>query len=627
MKIILYAMLLGLPGLLLAQIPADRLPYDYRAYQERTEWNIAFFPIDFTDIPEHRRADFPTKEAWQDTIFNGNINKYFSQISYGDFTLTGTVFDYTTSTEIFWDSLTGEIIPDYEILESVNIQAPGIDIDDYDMAYFIVTHDAALGQSVTGEWTWIFNGDTIDDQRATVGYYINGYPRRDSVSWSLENSLINKREYIIFTSLDSAETGFVYYDMSGFVYTTCHELGHSMGIYGHANSSTNGERYDYEEEVPNNGDLMNKEYGNLFSIMGEGMYGASMTGAYRDVTGILDTANIYSANWYGTTTATVFPLNRTDGKRYVEVLLPDSVIPVVGVDVYKNKGYGLELREVDNLDSMLVHPSLSENVNGFFVTKIRGVSNKLLDMSPSANFEFPGEVIPDLRDVVLKPGMTYENDEVKLTNVVNNGDGSFSVDITIKTDKIITPFVDFTSAKRISQDGEIKLDWTNNCESCTSDQLLILEYKHIDSVAWDSLTGTDLLAETFTTSTFSGTPGKFEFRGYIEGNDTHTPSLKSLPIVSEDFVVSVADKFDNSNLQFNVYPNPVTNVLNISTSKAISGVIEISDMKGKLVYSDEVQESNNHKVNLRLKDGIYILHFWQEDAQPIVRKLIVSDQF
>ena len=195
MKIILYAMLLGLPGLLLAQMPVDRLPYDYRAYQERTEWNIAFFPIDFTDIPEHRRADFPTKEAWQDTIFNGNINKYFSQISYGDFTLTGTVFDYTTSTEIFWDSLTGEIIPDYEILESVNIQAPGIDIDDYDMAYFIVTHDAALGQSVTGEWTWIFNGDTIDDQRATVGYYINGYPRRDSVSWSLENSLINKREY------------------------------------------------------------------------------------------------------------------------------------------------------------------------------------------------------------------------------------------------------------------------------------------------------------------------------------------------------------------------------------------------------------------------------------------------
>ena len=37
----------------------------------------------------------------------------------------------------------------------------------------------------------------------------------------------------------------------------------------------------------------------------------------------------------------------------------------------------------------------------------------------------------DLRNVVLKPGMTYENPEIKLSNVVSNADGSFSVDVDV----------------------------------------------------------------------------------------------------------------------------------------------------------------------------------------------------
>ena len=109
------------------------------------------------------------------------------------------------------------------------------------------------------------------------------------------------------------------------------------------------------------------------------------------------------------------------------------------------------------------------------------------------------------------------------------------------------------------------------------------------------------------------------------GNNTHTASLKSLPIVSEAIVVSVAEELNSLYQHVSLYPNPIKNTLNISSNKPIRGVIEILDMNGKIVYSNTVNESKNHKINLGLKHGIYIIHFLQEDAQPIVRKLMVSD--
>ena len=53
-------------------------------------------------------------------------------------------------------------------------------------------------------------------------------------------------------------------------------------------------------------------------------------------------------------------------------------------------------------------------------------------MSPSPNINFYERYTPDIRDVVLKDGMTYENVEIKLSKVSSNGDGSFNIHILIK---------------------------------------------------------------------------------------------------------------------------------------------------------------------------------------------------
>ena len=67
-----------------------------------------------------------------------------------------------------------------------------------------------------------------------------------------------------------------------------------------------------------------------------------------------------------------------------------------------------------------------------FVKKTDGFSSWLLDMSPSENINFYGQTTPDIRDVVLKPNMVYSNDDVEITTLSKNADGSFTVEITIK---------------------------------------------------------------------------------------------------------------------------------------------------------------------------------------------------
>ena len=53
-------------------------------------------------------------------------------------------------------------------------------------------------------------------------------------------------------------------------------------------------------------------------------------------------------------------------------------------------------------------------------------------MTPSSNINFYGTVTPDLRDVVLKENQKYENDEIKITVISKNLNGSFDIEIVLK---------------------------------------------------------------------------------------------------------------------------------------------------------------------------------------------------
>ena len=249
--------------------------------------------------------------------------------------------------------------------------------------------------------------------------------------------------FVIRTGADARIEGASTIDFTRFQRTFAHELLHTLRVgLGHANSRTNGGSFDYEPEVAGNElvpgyCLLNREYGNLYDVMGKAQYGVSLNSVFRDLLGWTNRGNRYSIKGYGQHTVTIHPLNGSRGVRSIEIRIPyDYGEPPAGHDdLRKNKGYFLEVRRGDDQwDNMLLHPELRGNNDGLMVLKTDGRGRpRLLDMSPSPNFpRTHGRFVPDLRDVVLKPGMVYENDQVRLSHVVANGDGSFSIDVEVK---------------------------------------------------------------------------------------------------------------------------------------------------------------------------------------------------
>lgn len=599
-----------------AQISPERLPYNPIIYNQVTSSKLAVFLIDFTDIPPVQRAEFPTKSNWEEILFSdtSKIVKYFKNLSYGDFTLDGDVYDYTTSNVTFWnDPSAWNIASEVDVLNSIDITAPGFDINTIDHCVFIICHDAAIGQSITTNQNFTINGQAYNEN-CIVTYFQKGDWGRDAATFFYSDQLVSKRNYVIPVNATTLIEQPVIHDYSHFYGTFLHEVGHIMGISDHANSSTNGANYDYEPEITNNSDFMNHDYGNKYELMGKQQYGIGMNGGYRDIIGFMDTSMISTSNWYGTVTHTVHPIASTTGKRYIEILMPDQ-INFMG---YKRTGYGLEIKTANGLDTMLTVPELSGNTDGFFVYKIDGVHNKLLDMSPSANVtdQNSGAVYADIRDVVLKPGMSYENNDILLENVVNNGDGTFSIDVTIKTDLNVTPAINFTSCERLNPQDEIKIEWSHNCVFCQPDQLFLIEYKHIDSTSWESIVDADLASGTYTTSFASGNSNIYMFRGIIYENSVNTTSLYSNTIYS-DLTSEIVEITDD---QFIIYPNPINSSFTIITQHQVEE-ITLVDAVGNGIPILKTSPNEFKLKNNNLPSGIYFVKI-EVNGKSSINKIV-----
>ncbi len=80
--------------------------------------------------------------------------------------------------------------------------------------------------------------------------------------------------------------------------------------------------------------------------------------------------------------------------------------------------------------------------------------------------------------------------------------------------------------------------------------------------------------------------------------------------------VSVNDADLNS---FNIYPNPVTNVLNINSGKEIIKV-EITDILGKIIISEN---NPTNRINVeKLQSGLYSIKIIFKDESSIIQKII-----
>ena len=590
-----------------AQISQDRMPFAQENYPKVDNWNIAVFPIDFADVPTVYRDSFPTKQEWSDILFQSDISTWFNTTSYGTTTITGEVYDYTTSSEVFFTG-TG-VIPFSQVLGSIDITASEFDMTNYDYVVFITCHDAAVQQSITSPKDFTINGTAYNENVVCVSYQ-NGIWWRDAAHYLQNDQLMDSTTYVIPTGSNNALEGTATYPMHKFESILLHELGHSMGLDNHANTSTNGNQPDYTTEIPNNENFMDQGYGNKFDLMGKREYGVTMNGGMRDFCGLLDTSNIYSKNWYGTTTITVSSLMSNTGKRYIEVLLPEEQ-DFFG---YKHHGYGLEIRTATNYSSMLSMSELSGNLDGFFVYKIEGTKNHLLDMSPSNNLDYEGSLWADIRDVVLKTGMTYENDDVKFENVVDNGDGTWSIDITIKATKTLSPEPTFTLAERLGN-GDIKIDWVNNCTDCEADQIYTVDYREVGTDMWSSSSDAVLTSGTYTTSDFSADSKLYEFRGVINSNSTHYSSLYSNTVST---VTTSVSEINNSS--FELYPNPTSgNLQLVMNNEQLGNNILIIDITGKIVKTYSITNTVFTLNIADLHNGIYLLKIGNS-IQKLIKK-------
>lgn len=417
---------------------------DYPTIKNR---NIAVIVIDFPDTPQSIKDQyFPTISDLRDTIFNGSIKKYFSDMSFGQFTLTGDIFGYFTHQSPGY--VKGGCLTMENILKINSINIPGFDINKYDGFAIVPINDAQFDGAMYSNNEFLINGEMVHKDFIYVPIFI-GYYDRDSINNpNLRNDLKDLRSVNIPIDNDQLVNGdddiingnVINY--STFNNTFSHELGHFLGFGRHANSRTNGTSYDYEPEISNNnclcygtgsvqGSLLSNEYGNRYDVMGNGEYGLSLNMGFRDILGWTNSSNRFSIKDYGHFTTTIFPINYPNGIRAIEIRTPYSYNEEYNY-FKKNKGYFLEVRSGSyKWDRRLKHPQLQGNNDGIMVMKTDGWSSELLDMSPSANFNIFGYIRPDIRDVVLKPGMVYKNKEIQLSNVRKNPDGSFSVDIDV----------------------------------------------------------------------------------------------------------------------------------------------------------------------------------------------------
>lgn len=128
-----------------------------------------------------------------------------------------------------------------------------------------------------------------------------------------------------------------------------------------------------------------------------------------------------------------------------------------------------------------------------------------------------------------------------------------------------------------------------------------------------SCSGTDL----FYTTTGSALPVADSFATFFPGRGTCNYVDGSLVTLSDN-EVSLSEKVF-------IYPNPVLNgdELNIKFKSNISAKLQVYNVTGKLVLTDEVSNQDSKKLNTNaLSNGIYLLKISTDNAST-TRKVVI----
>lgn len=122
----------------------------------------------------------------------------------------------------------------------------------------------------------------------------------------------------------------------------------------------------------------------------------------------------------------------------------------------------------------------------------------------------------------------------------------------------------------------------------------------------DFLTSQNVPITTFDTKLGTGM-GISPDGKYICGFDNTIPPIFAAGwIVKLDNSILSATDINNNNFKFNIYPNPVQDILNISSEKIIK-TISINDVTGKILIGDQVINKIKAEIDLSvLNTGVYL---------------------
>lgn len=398
--------------------------------------SVAVILVDFPDVPEEKRVNFASEEEISAMLNGGFVTDFLSSISYGKFSYQVDVYDKIMYPKNSKDA-SGNYISQDE-LKTANYTVPGLDSSKYDrIALVFMHHEYGMVWPMVVYPNFKVNGLPVPERDHFALNIIDGDLPGDP------RFFLNNLEKVNLNCVTIADNNFVScfegnskLPYSQFERIWLHEYIHVLGVMTHANSSTNGNSLDFEPEESDNKangkSLLNQEYGNFYDVMGTSLYSMSLNSVFRDYLGWHNPNNRLTIKEYGSHTITLHDLNSSDKSAFVEIRIPNKVNNPF--PWRKNQGYFIELRSSKAAwDKMLDHIELKENKNGVMLLKTDGFSSHLVDASPSKNFiATAGTKMSDIRDVVLKPGMVYENDEIKLHNVIANSDGSYTLDVVVK---------------------------------------------------------------------------------------------------------------------------------------------------------------------------------------------------
>ncbi|MEK7390795.1 MAG: IPT/TIG domain-containing protein [Patescibacteria group bacterium] len=337
-------------------------------------------------------------ERMRGLIFDGKLNRFYKEQSYGKTFFTGDVSGWHTlprNKNDLWPS----VDRNNNEIEDIII-SNGIDLSNYSRLLLVVDWRRHGGWGTVGKTPiWIQNREYL----LSVGW-IGSFFQDYLLTWPGRDPL-----------------GPNPFEFSMFDFVASHEVGHNLGV-AHANGFDCGEN-------TLSGECNHVEYGNFFDTMGYGVNSLHFNAFYKELLGWVAPQNrvLVSRSGRYTINPLEIPLEsegRNIAKNFAKIQRHNS----------NTMSFYLEYRKGVGFDSQLNSSNLSSNQSGLFVNRIWSppIQNpfpRLLDMMPTSE-----QWYEDLSKSTLNVGKMFRDPLTGITigPVIESSTSSITFDVKIE---------------------------------------------------------------------------------------------------------------------------------------------------------------------------------------------------